>query len=604
MRALVVILLLWVASPASAQLFSPGPLSKAHAELRGDGKCQSCHASGSQVAEPRCLDCHTDIRTQQQKGLGLHGTKFKDKRCATCHVEHLAETSPLIRWPGPDPKRFDHSQTGWPLRGEHAQTACRDCHKQKNERNAPTFLGADRRCGSCHEDPHEKRFGERCSDCHEETSFKRLDLGDFNHSLARFALDGAHTRVECASCHGKPPVYTKLDFADCKSCHEDPHRGEYEPACKTCHVTDRWDKLGMKRDQHPVLSLSGGHKDATCTTCHDAGLTTAPSKGKACVSCHQPVHEAAFGDKCEQCHENIRWSNLPDAIGRKAHAQTPFALKGAHTQVACAECHLPEMSNDKRFRGLAFERCSDCHADAHRGTLKQYGDCSSCHDPAGFAPSRVDPQVHARFGMNLEGGHAATPCSACHAQTKTPRVAWQKDKTPCADCHQNPHGSQFAQEIASEGCGHCHSPVGWGLSRFVHDAWPLTGAHVTAACSACHQPNEADRKAGTGASYRGAPRNCEGCHDDEHAGQFRTSEPVRGCDDCHQTEQFALPMFDHAARARYPLEGKHAQTDCADCHPSVKLASGDEVTRYRLGFQACSDCHADPHAIVPPRFFR
>lgn len=598
--------LVGVALPAHAQLLSPGPLSEAHAALRGDGQCQSCHASGTQVAEPRCLDCHEDIRAQQRRGAGLHGGAFRGRRCASCHVEHLAETSSLIRWPGPDPKRFEHKQTGWPLRGAHEKTGCRDCHDEKNERGAATYLGVDRRCGSCHEDPHEKRFGERCADCHDETSWKRLDLASFDHALARFPLDGAHARVACADCHKTPPVYRELRFSDCKSCHEDPHAGRYEPSCKSCHVADAWDRIVMPRAQHPGLSLAGGHKATACSACHDAGSTKAPSRGTRCVSCHDEVHEAAFGDRCEQCHEDVRWTGLADAVGRRAHAQTPFALKGAHDEVACASCHLPELPREKRYRGLSFGRCADCHADAHRGSLREHGDCSTCHDPIGFAPSQVEAGLHARFGFPLEGGHAATACSACHAQTGqpgAPRTSWQRGGAPCADCHQNPHGPQFASEIAAGGCGQCHSPAGWGLSRFAHSAWPLTGAHATAACSACHHPTEQDRRTGSGASYRGAPRSCEGCHDDVHAGQFRTIEPVRSCEGCHGTAQFGLPAFDHAESARYPLEGKHAQTPCAGCHPGVRLASGEEVTRYRLGYRACADCHADPHA-VPARFFR
>ena len=137
--------------------------------------------------------------------------------------------------------------------------------------------------------------------------------------------------------------------------------------------------------------------------------------------------------------------------------------------------------------------------------------------------------------------------------------------------------------------------------RLAQSLWPLTGTHASTPCSGCHQPSEADKKNSKGASYKGVPTRCEGCHDDEHAGQFRMTEPVYGCDHCHGTLQFALPFFDHDKLAGYPLDGKHKKTECASCHPGVKLANGDEVTRYRLGYDRCGDCHADPHSSSDSR---
>ncbi|MET0342814.1 MAG: hypothetical protein ABW252_17535 [Polyangiales bacterium] len=600
---LFVTLTAWLAggTTARAQLLSPGPLSQAHAQLEGDGKCQSCHASGAQIAETRCSECHQDVARDRQRKEGLHGGAFRGQACASCHVEHLGRRVALIRWPGPERARFDHTQTGFALQGAHAKVACADCHEQKNARGAATFLGAEPRCASCHEDPHEKRFGDRCETCHSETSFGKLELTRFDHDLARFPLDGAHTRVACASCHGKPAKYQGLEFGDCKSCHDDAgrraHEDPLEGACKTCHASESWTKIVMPRAQHPALSLAAGHERTACKTCHDQGLRAPPSRGDTCASCHAPVHEAAFGPRCEQCHASIKWTGLPDAIGRRAHGSTPFPLRGMHGDVACAGCHQPELPRAERYRGLAFDQCASCHADVHRGTLAEHGDCATCHNPLGFAPSLVEPTVHARFGFALEGNHAATACSGCHKQLAAPRLAWSLPEERCQDCHQNPHGTQFAREMKDDGCAHCHQPSGWRMPRFEHTTWPLTGAHASAACSGCHEPSARDRDALAVTSYRGAPRACAGCHDDVHAGQFQSSAPERSCESCHQTAAFALPSFDHAETARYPLEGAHAEASCASCHPSVTLKNGDQATRYRLGYQKCSDCHADPHGV-------
>ena len=587
---------LWLLTGAAqAQLFSPGPLSKAHASLEGDDKCQRCHASGSQVVETRCTECHADIGAERRSFSGLHGKAFKGKPCSQCHVEHVGKDVSLIRWPGTDPKRFDHDQTGFALRDAHAQTKCAECHDKKNTRGVATYLGLEKNCASCHKEPHQGRFGERCTDCHDAKAWDHLSLTGFDHDLARFHLDGAHEKVECAGCHGKPAQFKNLEFADCKSCHEDPHQGRFLTACKSCHDDDAWNRIVMPRSMHPGLSLAAGHAKTECRSCHDAGLLKEPSKGNTCVGCHAPVHEAPFGEKCEQCHESIRWTELPVNIGRTAHARTKFPLRGEHARAACEGCHLPSMPRAARYRSLEYDQCADCHKDPHKGTLSDQGDCARCHDLLGFSPSLVTPEVHAKFGFALEGGHSAAACSSCHEDTGHPRTVWQNEQDQCADCHKNPHGNQFAVEMSSGGCAHCHAPAGWGLPNIDHSFWPLTGAHASAPCTGCHTANPEDRKAGKGASYKGAPRDCAGCHDDEHAGQFRASEPVRGCEFCHSTSKFALPYFDHTKLTGYELVGKHRETKCASCHPSVHLRNGEDVPRYRLGYNQCADCHADPH---------
>jgi hypothetical protein len=164
-------------------------------------------------------------------------------------------------------------------------------------------------------------------------------------------------------------------------------------------------------------------------------------------------------------------------------------------------------------------------------------------------------------------------------------------KKQCADCHENPHGTQFAAEMAAGGCASCHATVGWDRPRIDHSTWPLTGAHADTSCYSCHANGE---------SFRGIPRDCEGCHDDEHAGQFRLSEPKRNCADCHTTDAFALPGFDHAKKAGWPLEGEHRKVACASCHPSEKLRNGLVATRWRLGYESCKSCHANPHTEDRP----
>jgi hypothetical protein len=91
-------------------------------------------------------------------------------------------------------------------------------------------------------------------------------------------------------------------------------------------------------------------------------------------------------------------------------------------------------------------------------------------------------------------------------------------------------------------------------------------------------------------------RECSGCHEDEHAGQFRLTEPRRACDFCHDPSGFRIDDFDHGGLAGYPLVGRHAEAECGACHETAELDSGVHAVRWRLGYRDCRDCHADPHA--------
>lgn len=579
-----------------AQLLSPGPLHRMHREVEGDANCGRCHASGRRVAANLCFDCHTQLGGRVAAGRGLHGTEYRGRDCGTCHVDHVGD-APLIRWPGGGRDSFDHRLTGYPLTGRHLGVGCDHCHDGRTSSGSRTYVGESTACRSCHEDEHEGRLGNDCSGCHTVEGWHAVDLDAFDHSRARFPLRGAHTRVTCAGCHGSPARYAPVAHDGCQSCHSDPHGGRFEQPCASCHNETSWDDVsGISRDDHPGLSLGGGHAEVRCERCHDRGTTATPSAGSACVSCHRRVHEADLGNNCGACHGGIRWLGLRRPVGLRAHESTPFPLHGRHVDVECDDCHDPSRSRDDRFRNLTFDRCTGCHADPHDGTLTELGaDCAGCHDDGGFRPSHFGVAAHSHAGFVLDGRHEAVPCSGCHGSDR-PRVRFAVARQACADCHENPHGTEFAAEMADGGCAHCHETAGWDRPRIDHSIFPLTGAHSTTACESCHSPSEEDRRTGSGASYRGLPHECGGCHEDEHAGQFRTSDPVRQCTECHDTASFTIASFDHAARTSFRLEGAHTSVECSSCHPTVGLRGGGEATRYRLGYRACADCHANPHA--------
>jgi hypothetical protein len=578
---------------ARAQFFSPGPLARSHAALEGDAHCSDCHSVGGRVSDDKCLVCHDDVGRSLKSKTGLHGRKFAGRPCASCHVDHRGEDQVLARW---EPKRFEHEQTGWRLEGAHARVDCGKCHTGTNRRNNPTYIGLSNTCASCHEDKHQGRFGRDCKTCHDQVSWKNLDLDPFNHDLARFALRGKHRQTPCAKCHGEPPKYQPLAYDACTSCHQDPHRGKLGLDCEGCHREDSWKIIDMKRTAHPGLNIQAGHARVQCRTCHDRGTLVAPSRGSRCVSCHAPVHEAKFGNDCAECHAQIRWLGLPDALGRRVHGRTNYPLEGKHEDTPCDACHSPKRARAARFRQVAFENCADCHRDRHKGQFadRSGGECAACHDVNGFAPTLFGVELHATARFALEGGHEAAPCNACHVDAR-PRLDWQLTKQACADCHENPHGTQFAREMQAGGCAACHDVRAWDVPNIAHDTWPLTGAHQKVRCDQCHTPSEQDKRAGSGVSYRSAPRECEGCHADVHLGQFRLSAPVKACGDCHDTASFKLPGFDHVARTGYELVGKHRTTPCASCHVVSTLKNAERTALWRLPYDECDDCHKNPH---------
>ncbi len=594
----VLVCAIWTAD-SRAQFLLPGPLSRAHAELEIGDQCFKCHDEGRTVGDNKCIDCHAEIGEQRRRSKGLHGKVNADRKCGTCHTEHKRRSHSLIPWPDGKRESFDHSVTSWTLKGAHATTNCDKCHDLKSSRGARTYLGLNRECGTCHEDPHLNRLGGDCLSCHTENNWKEVDLEGFDHDLARYKLVGKHEQVACEKCHADPAKYLNMDFRSCTSCHRDEtHKGRYGGDCTKCHNQTDW-RADMRPGAHPGVSLTGGHAAVPCRKCHDRGMLSPPSKGERCVSCHDRQHKADLGDDCADCHKRVRWFGVADSKRRIVHEKTTYPLEGKHAEVQCQGCHLASLPLKTRYRALKHDRCDSCHEDPHAqpdappSTL----DCRECHAVRGFKPSTFTLERHEATRFPLEGRHLAVPCSSCHPSTKADpsRHVWRVDRLNCTDCHENPHGANFQEEIARRGCSHCHTVDSWNRPTIEHKEFKLTGMHKKLPCTACHDTSAADRKAGQGPGYRRLPKTCEGCHEDVHLGQFRLSVPTRACDDCHDTNSFEIADFDHLKVTGYPLEGKHGSLECTKCHPQQRLRDGSQTVRYRLGFNECQNCHANPH---------
>lgn len=631
------------ARPADAQLFSPGKLAQGHADLEGLDNCTQCHPKGGKLSAKLCLDCHEPLATRYEAERGYHGQEdVRSKACEKCHRDHKGRAYQMIRW---TPSEFDHREADWPLEGAHEEVDCDKCHdprlvvdqqvkrRLRNPHKASTYLGVSRRCDKCHFDEHRGQLPEDCGRCHDAAGFEPAK--GFDHDKARFALRGAHQKVECEACHprepdaqtpkGAFPKPVKADFARyrpieherCTDCHDDPHKGRLGPNCTDCHTENSWTEIVTKalkkRSFHDKTRypLRGAHAQVSCDACHwPLGARKKVYRGlpfDRCDRCHLDAHEGQVEDDCEACHDVDGF--LPARYSEQAHARTEYPLRGAHRMVGCARCHTaadPPPRFDRRVArqlrrrkradrlsparlALTDRRCLECHEDEHRGQLDARiaeDGCEGCHAQDSWTKVNLDHDEQTRYP--LTGKHRKSGCGGCHRPTSDGgAINYRPIETACAACHPDVHFGQLANASGKTDCDRCHDTGGFEVEAFAHEEtrFPLTGAHAGVDCARCHLVVKANQQ--TAVRYRPLPSECAGCHADYHQGAFDrfTTAGREGCDACHDTAAWAPARFDHA-QVGWALAGRHQQARCASCH-------GTDLSRPLP--RDCATCHLDPH---------
>lgn len=201
-----------------------------------------------------------------------------------------------------------HAATLFPLLGTHARVDCEACHG-----GAPPsqFAQTPTDCVACHSsdaaavvDPPHTGFPADCRQCHTGLATDWRAPG-FRHPPS-FQLTGAHTTLDCASCHAGGYAGTPRD---CFSCHRADYEATRNPrhasagfptSCQNCHSTAQWEGATFDHDERFFPIDSGPHRGtwSSCATCH-----TAPNNFRVfqCVTCHEHSR-AEMNDE----HDDVR----------------------------------------------------------------------------------------------------------------------------------------------------------------------------------------------------------------------------------------------------------------------------------------------------------
>jgi hypothetical protein len=404
------------------------PLRGAHGKV----ECAKCHdpvmAWGKTPAFASCEACHADAHAGRATIAGKHVD------CDACHSTD-----------GFSPSTFTasmHRASPFPLEGKHAAVACGKCHPQNPPGHAPGASGSSgvllrrdhSRCGQCHADPHGGQFASRgdqgdCQACHTTGGWKPGLFGVAQHQTLRFRLEGKHAQTDCKGCHrarrdeltpatgmdslGSVGISFRLGEPGCPSCHLDPHDGAYtgvsaspgKLACPECHNLSTFAPSTIDVQGHTRFGyeLEGAHRAIPCVDCHP-GLHRTPRnsslaaargdeppllfarKHGECVDCHEDRHRGQLQGSCSRCHDMTAFR----PAARFDHDRdTPFALRGAHADVACGRCH-PSQTDSTGQAMTIFKpvpvACQGCHLKTPSPSGLISGDALS--DPVPVQPGK------------------------------------------------------------------------------------------------------------------------------------------------------------------------------------------------------------------------
>lgn len=312
--------------------------------------------------------------------------------------------------------------------------------------------------------PHGNLLQFECASCHLNSDWSDISKDTFNHDLTGYALNGAHIKVNCSSCH-KSLVFNEIS-SDCISCHTDIHKNELGTSCHMCHSDHKWDDKSEFINFHNQTDfpLTGVHVRLDCESCHlyeqQAQYANTPVE---CPACHLSAYNSStnldhhifdFSVDCESCHSTTSWG---PTFFNHLSAST-FALEGRHKEVSCALCH-----QNNQLTGFPQD-CNGCHqseydnsTDPNHLGVSFSAVCQECHTPKDWRPAHWDHDV-SYFPIN-SGRHRNVwdNCSDCHVNSAN------YGQFECINCHahrqsrmDSKHRNRFNYIYESQACYDCH----------------------------------------------------------------------------------------------------------------------------------------------------
>jgi hypothetical protein len=343
---------------------------------------------------------------------------------------------------------------------------------------------------------------------------------------------------------------------------------EFEEQCEYCHQP-------LKIEQSLL-----------CTSCHESISTQQIYR----TGTHGQIDQTISCKNCHPEHRGKSFDPLTYALSQFDHQQVDLLLTGAHALLSCETCHENENYQ------LAYQGCSDCHAEPELHTGMFDSSCDTCHTDLAWRPVLMDGQVfdhdQSRFSLvrhDLLPSGESIVCADCHSSDTPPA-----DLQACTACHLvlAPDTMETHVQTVGEDCLQCHDGKD-RMADFDHAAFfLLDGKHARLQCAACH----------TDFRFTGTPDLCQDCHaePDIHAGSFGTE-----CQRCHTTQAWAPAML---TQHTFPLDhGEQGIQSCQTCHVDTYPAytcynchehQPDEIAREHLEegisteeLMQCADCH-------------
>lgn len=296
----------------------------------------------------------------------------------------------------------------------------------------------------------------------------------------------AHGRVACVGCHR-----AGADAAG--------RSGVPDASCATsrCHPTGgpervRVNDVAFDHLRHP----DGRGSTVPCAACHShqKGSSALRAGTGACALCHRAELAGTADTACATCHTGVRHSRATSQGVELRHAD----LREAH--VSCTRCHYRLVQGTGAVAG---QRCVACHPAGGRVRLPP--------DPVAADSGLTGDSAH--------GTHREHACRACH-ETVVHRVVAMSSAVDldCLTCHAARHRRPLPSDsVGGPACGTCHERVHQDQQRLVLGLLPDGGPMPSAmfmggvTCRSCHVTDSRPPPA-PGASLRGTPAACTGCH--------------------------------------------------------------------------------------------